>query len=330
MRCPTLAELPPPPSGKTGWPWTEDSPAFPSTQPNGAPWPKIGVVTPSFNLAGYLEQSIRSILLQGYPDLEYIVIDGGSTDESLAIIRKYERWITFWTSEPDRGCSDASAKGLARTNAELLGVMNADDYFAPGAFAILMALRAANPHHVLWGGGGPGLDLAGKRIFERTPYIRDQKKIGNWGVDAWFFSPGCLFDGATYRAVGGFDPRFYNAGDLDLWIRMSKIGTFVLTPETVVYVHFNPDSVSGRDRLGGDIALISSNYLHGNYDIARAKMTTYIKKWIQSPDKNSPRAPDSTESILALAPMGSLFRALLRHMARSIWIRLRKPFQRRS
>ena len=95
MRCPSLEELPLPPSGTTGWPWTEASAALSPTMPDGEAWPRITIVTPSFNQARFLEATLRSILLQGYPRLEYFVLDGGSTDESVEIIKKYDRgWLT--------------------------------------------------------------------------------------------------------------------------------------------------------------------------------------------------------------------------------------------
>jgi glycosyltransferase involved in cell wall biosynthesis len=134
MQCPSLQELPPPPPGRSGWPWTVESPRLTAARPGGGSWPRISIVTPSLNQASYLEETIRSILLQGYPELEYVVIDGASSDSSLEIIRKYEPWLS-WVSEADRGQSHAINKGFERCSGELLTFQNSDDLYLPGAFA---------------------------------------------------------------------------------------------------------------------------------------------------------------------------------------------------
>jgi glycosyltransferase involved in cell wall biosynthesis len=140
-----LHTLPPPPPGRTGWPWTVETPPLPQTQDDGRAWPKVTVVTPSFNQARFLEETIRSVLLQGYPHLEYIVLDGGSRDESAEVIRRYERWLSYWTSEKDAGQSDAINKGFRRATGEWVGWQNSDDFYAPGALAHLARTASAQP-----------------------------------------------------------------------------------------------------------------------------------------------------------------------------------------
>jgi glycosyltransferase involved in cell wall biosynthesis len=95
----------------------------------GSRWPRISIVTPSLNQANYLEETIRSVLLQGYPNIEYIIIDGGSTDESVEIIKKYEKWLSFWISEPDKGQSHAINKGFSKASGEIYAYINSDDLY---------------------------------------------------------------------------------------------------------------------------------------------------------------------------------------------------------
>ncbi|HUI06242.1 MAG TPA: glycosyltransferase family 2 protein [Verrucomicrobiae bacterium] len=135
MRTPRLSELPLPPPGKSGWPWTEESRPVPDRMTDGREWPRISIVTPSYNQGRFIEETIRSVLLQGYPNLEYLVIDGGSTDGSVEIIQKYSQWFTYWCSEKDRGQAHAINKGLDRVTGQIGAYLNSDDYYLPNALA---------------------------------------------------------------------------------------------------------------------------------------------------------------------------------------------------
>ena len=134
MRVIKLSDLPDPPHGKIGWPWTEGSEQLPERMSSGHSWPKISVITPSYNYDCYIEEAIRSVLLQGYPNLEYIIIDGGSSDGTCSIINKYRKWIDFFVSEKDSGLTDALLKGFDNVTGEWVGWQNADDFYARNAF----------------------------------------------------------------------------------------------------------------------------------------------------------------------------------------------------
>lgn len=211
----TLAILPTPPHGRTGWPWTEATPsAVYSTRTD---WPRVTIITPSYNQAAFLEETLRSTLLQGYPNLEYIVIDGGSTDGSRAILEKYSPWLDSWVSEPDRGQSDAINKGLARATGEWVNWLNSDDCLLPGALASLVNAADSDAVRIVAG---------------TTVNIRDGHDFGRYAarVEPWprtlFFlgvnQPGSLIRTADVRASGGVRPDLGLCMDLDLWQQMLR------------------------------------------------------------------------------------------------------------
>jgi glycosyltransferase involved in cell wall biosynthesis len=106
---------------------------------------RLSVITPSYNQAQFIDETIRSVLVQDYPDIEYIIIDGGSTDGSVDIIRGYERSLAYWVSEPDRGQAHAINKGLNRATGDIVGYLNSDDLYQPGALATVAEAFTAHP-----------------------------------------------------------------------------------------------------------------------------------------------------------------------------------------
>ncbi|MEC4806236.1 MAG: glycosyltransferase family 2 protein [Jaaginema sp. PMC 1079.18] len=169
----TLKDLPPPPPEKSGWPWTEQPLLLESQRQD---WPRISIVTPSYNQGQFIEATIRSVLLQGYPNLELIIIDGGSTDNTLEIIKKYDPWIAVWISERDRGQSDALNKGFKQATGKLIGWQNSDDIYNPNAFYYAAQTLVENPKTNVVYGNINFVDESGKLI---EPYPITEAKIEN-------------------------------------------------------------------------------------------------------------------------------------------------------
>ncbi|MGA7932060.1 MAG: glycosyltransferase, partial [Kovacikia sp.] len=125
----TLSDLPDPPLNKTGWPWTEQPEVLSKPMLAGSELPRISIVTPSYNYGRFLEETIRSVLLQDYPNVEYIIIDGGSTDNTSIILQKYSSYLTYWVSKPDNGQTDAINKGYQHCTGDIFVWLNADDAY---------------------------------------------------------------------------------------------------------------------------------------------------------------------------------------------------------
>jgi glycosyltransferase involved in cell wall biosynthesis len=119
------------------WAWTNNLQTSPEIYTDKEAWPKITIVTPSYNQGQYIETTIRSVLLQNYPNLEYIIIDGGSTDNTVEVIKKYEKWISYWVSEKDDGQSDAINKGLKKSTGTIFNWLNSDDFLEKGALELI-------------------------------------------------------------------------------------------------------------------------------------------------------------------------------------------------
>lgn len=218
MRCPRIADLPPPPDGRTGWPWTEDSAQLPDRRPDGPPWPRVSVVTPSYNQGQFVEETIRSVLLQGYPDLEYIIMDGGSTDSSVDIIRKYEPWLSYWISQPDRGQSHAINMGWAKTSGEILAYLNSDDYYYQSAIAAAVEGFLEHPDAgIVYGTAAIVGERGGEiRTWAARPFdVKAMLTEGNIVPQ-----PAAFFSRRSLNAQGYLDERLSMIMDYALCIRV--------------------------------------------------------------------------------------------------------------
>lgn len=209
------------PEGKSGWPWTEGSELLPGRMSDGSEWPKISIVTPSYNQGQYIEETIRSVLLQGYPNLEYIIIDGGSTDGSVEIIKNYEPWLTYWVSEKDRGQSHAINKGIQKAQGEILFWLNADDICLKDAFYKVVMSFHENPGVRMVIGQAYVIDEKSKITGEMRSYFSSWQDAATIPTNlmrqvSTFFSRD-LFD-----KLGLINEDLYIAMDTELLLRFSK------------------------------------------------------------------------------------------------------------
>ncbi|MEE9611808.1 MAG: glycosyltransferase family 2 protein [Desulfatiglandales bacterium] len=190
--------------------------------PEAKSWPRINIVTPSYNQGRFIEGTIRSVLLQGYPNLEYIVIDGGSADGTTDVLRKYEPWLTYWVSEPDRGQSHAINKGFRLASGEVAAWLNSDDQYLPGTLKTIAEHAHRYPEAGAWAGGGRRIDSkSGKLIWERLPPGLEFSQILGWNK-YYLPQPSCFLNRRVLKDDIYLDESYHLQMDFDLWLRISK------------------------------------------------------------------------------------------------------------
>lgn len=228
MHYPLLQDLPLPPPGKTGWPWTEESTPATGKNSRNSLLPRISIVTPSFNQGEFIEETIRSVLLQGYPDIEYIIIDGGSTDKTIEIIKKYEPWIAFWVSEKDNGQSSAINKGWRRVTGEFVSYLNSDDTLLKDALFIVSDYFQQNPDTELVYGDNFFIDPQSQVLgsFNGRHYNQRVLFCGALGIG----QPAVFFNRRIFITTGYLNENLMNGMDFDFWLRISIHHSFLHIP----------------------------------------------------------------------------------------------------
>lgn len=222
-----LKQLPSPPKGKTGWPWTIESNSLTPKMSDGREWPRISIVTPSYNQARYIEETIRSVLLQNYPNLEYIIIDGESTDESVEIIKNYAPWLSYWVSEKDKGQSHAINKGFEQCSGDIFNWLCSDDILLDKALekiATQMDLMA------------PGWLVGGEYYFdEQTKSTKRTEIVNTVDIATFVFwrtlaipQPSVFWNKQLHLLAYEVNDHLHYCMDLDLWFRFYKAANPVI------------------------------------------------------------------------------------------------------
>ncbi len=271
---------------KPGWPWDESHEIYPDCMTSGTEWPKISIVTPSFNQAQYLEETIRSVLMQGYQNLEYIIIDGGSTDGSVEIIKKYEPWLAYWVSEKDKGQSNAINKGFHLATGELAGWINSDDIFFPGAFKAVVSYWIENgrPNALITGSklkGNSALD----KLTRLEQYPLTIKHLVEKNI---IEQPSTFYPLSLLQEVGYIDERYRMSMDYDLWLRMAKHGAdLVFLNSDLAVTRVYPETKTHRFQRRSLTEVLQSVWR--NYRvIPESWLKKFLTVWIVPRDMQSP------------------------------------------
>ena len=271
-----LNQLPPPPPGKTGWPWTEESEGITQIKPDGTSWPQISIVTPSFNQGEFLEETIRSILLQNYPNLEYVVIDGGSSDNSVEIIKKYEQWITYWVSEKDRSQSHAINKGFERCTGKLVNWICSDDLLCKNALN-LFAPTYYIDDSFCYIGSCSLIDKAGRPAGATSSQLSKIEELtdlaNHWRKNDSIAQQSALYPLTAVRKIGGLTENNHYTMDYELWgnLLLSKVEIKNIPLEIGIYRWYEGQKTSyvlkaTNSLVSSALSLISRNhkYSYGN------------------------------------------------------------------
>lgn len=206
-------------------------------------YPRITVVTPSYNQGQFLEETILSVLRQDYPNLDYIIMDGGSTDGSAAIIRRYERQLSYWTSEPDKGPADAISRGFQKATGSIMAYLNSDDVYVSDSLKRIAHTFAAHPEVAVVYGNTYWIDRNGAILGEKrqTPFSPTGYFYGGSDLQ----QPSTFWRRDLYEQAGGLDASFQAAFDTDLFFRFVSLGAkFFYVPSFLSSFRIHSEQIS--------------------------------------------------------------------------------------
>lgn len=253
--------------------------------------PTVTIVTPTFNQAAYLSETIDSVLSRDYPNIEYIVIDDGSTDETREILKRYDKRI-FWESQENRGQAATLNKGWAMASGEIIGYLSSDDFLMPGAVTELVHCLQDNPDVILVYPDYELIDATGAFIRNRETLDYD---YNNMIVNLVCYpGPGTLFRKECFDSLGGWNPGLRQVPDLEYWLRLSQSGEFKRVPKFLASSRIHGNSQSFMD-VAFERAMEPVSAVKGLLDGGRLRL----------------EKPDYADQSLASAYMLS-FRLLLR------------------
>ena len=302
----------------------------------------VSIITPSFNQARYLETTIQSVLSQDYPHIEYILIDGASTDNSIEIIKKYDNRLAFWISEKDHGQAEAINKGLARANGEIVAWLNSDDYYLPNAISNAVKVFEGIPGLVMAYG-----DMLAVNELGQTTNTLKYKQLSL--VDLLCFQiigqPAVFFRRDTFEKTGGLDSTFHFLLDHHLWIRLAQQGKILHVPQTWAAARYHSEAknrakaaefgheafrildwVKSQPELAAEISIVerraraSAHRVDARYLLDGGQSWSALKAWVRAliihPPTAFARLNIFVSSLLNLSGLNALRELILRRRQR--------------
>ena len=267
-----LVEIPRPVTQKDDWPWSKetDSDLYVKT----ITWPSISIVTPSFNQGEFIEETIRSVLLQNYPNIEYTIIDGGSTDNTIEILKKYDKWITYWVSEKDRGQSHAINKGLKLITGSIFNWLNSDDFLEPKAL-YHVARAFLKSESTLGVSGRERSILSDYRLSEIHEGTLPRDSLEETLFYGHIDQPATYFKMECFNSVGPLNENLHYMMDSEWWCRfLCKYGLRGFIKIGDILTNF---------RLHDKSKSINYNIPNPNFDRDRNSIQCSILKSLKKP-----------------------------------------------
>ncbi len=270
------------------WPWERTG--FSVSVDLETKWPRLTIIMPSYNQGNLIEESIRSVFLQDYPNLEFMIIDGGSSDNSLNIIKKYSNSLSYWESKPDKGQAHAINKGMRLATGEFASWLNSDDYLFPGALFAMGSACLQFPNAVGIYGAGTKVLLTGEKYKDVPPPDPSPTVFRH---SMCVLQPSLFFRLRDFFAVGGLDESLHFAMDWDLLLKLQSRGRFssIIAPIAMQRCYPESKTSSGGWKRELEIAQVAKKHF-GYRDrnvfsawirgaVSRKTTSPWVRYWIQ-------------------------------------------------
>lgn len=258
-----------------------------SDQGDISPWPKITIITPSFNQGHFIEDTILSIVEQGYPNLEYIIMDGGSTDETIDILHAYTDQITYWESQRDNGQSHAINKGTEKATGDIIQWINSDDLLLPGSLETVAKALMEDPNIEMV--AGKAIKFGEGRAEQTVPRKKEYADFEAFLFEAWYMQPACFFRGDVFKQLMPLNEALNYTMDTDMFVRYFLLSgkdriKHIETPLLRFRMHDESKTFSSQLKFYSERMLIDLNTLRSCGITPPKELGNVVEKTLNLPN----------------------------------------------